>query len=1024
MPLARQTVPVLLKGLDQLAPRQTGLMSGIDSITNMVAQAGDQNGYEFVPRPGTTAIANPGSIFANAGTRLATLNGQLYMFSDTSIWRRANDGWHLASIDGRSTKFAVSSQRTTPIYVEGIAATSCDIAYVNGYVVTATTCPPPPAVSGTNFLDITVSDSASAALDGPGGSAGNSSFNDGGGDNQQVRIAVVGTVAIIFWAVANTSTIKCVKFDTATAQFGAVATVTTTASTAGAFNPIFDIQAIVGSGLIVVMWNDSATSQLTATLLNPSTMTVSGTTAYAAKGTNFVTKCFITNSFTANFLTIAYISSATGLHYDTISSSTLAVNTSTTLDATATAGASITGYATSQTTGVVYFTVKGTLPYDDVIKTATTTFPTAFGFMVGRAIASRASDLSSSNGTQPAFLTKYRGVGQASYFLVSAGTSPGFNPYDMGRSMPDIAAADPGNTLVGLLSLPNLAIGATSSTYLTAGLKSTAIQSGAGGLTSNTGAAAISFVLGDVTVGSPVELNSSLHIPGAMPLLYDGVSVTEEGFPIAPEQSDAYVYAGGGALTASSTYTYRYLFEWTDNAGNLHRSAPNLVAQQAVLGAAQTKVTHSIPTVINSRKRMIALGVYRTPANGDGSVYYRAGAVTFAPGAATRASFVDTVSDAVLVSGVPLYTDDNILENLSPPSCTSMAVHRGRLLAGGVDGDPTAIWFSKDVSAGFGIAFNDALVSRLSSTNETVTALGSMDAFAAAFTNATSWTSSDDYPDDTGSGGVLKFIQASSVNGCQSPRLLARGDDGLSCWQNKTTFTGGPGGGPWRFSRGSTWEWIGQPIQLDASALAPKMFLAVPSLNQMRVLGSTATALVHEAVFGTWATWTYLQGAPTIVDAILWQGNVAYLCSDASLIVENTSLYSDSATAIAHAITMSPFNFAGVAGYQRIYVGQLTGRVLGTAGLSESLVLRIVQTIDGVAMAAKTRTLTPDSNALFAGVEFDPGANGKCSAYQLTISNAAGAPNDSRCAWTLAGVTMDVGTKANVNRLPPANRAT
>lgn len=1017
MPLQHQVMPVLLKGLDQLSPRQTGISSGLDSLLNMYTQQGADGGYEVVPRPGTTAIARIGGFGGSAGSKLAVLKGQLYWLSDINGYRRANDAnpWHQIFSLANSNSFTVSSQTTDPLFVESTSGNACDAVYVNGFTVMVSASPT------LNALNVTVRDSNGAYLDAPAlaGTTSSKRISLGASAGLCVRLAVLGTAAVIFWADSGAGTISAMKFDTTTASFSGTTTITATVSTA--FTPAFDIQAIPANGTIACLWNTGA-GTLSQNLLTVSAMTVGGTTTYAGKGASWVTKGYLANNLALATLFVGYISATTGLNVDQFDAGTLAAGTATSYDATVVAGDSITGSRTGTNTATVFYTVKGTLPYDDIIKRSTG--GAAATWILGRAVASRCTEMSSGITSFPFFLTKYRGVGQVTYFLVDG------NKNDLSISMPDVGGSDPTNALLGLLTLPNLMIGATSATYLTSGLKATALAIGASGITSNTGAATITFVLGDSTVGRPVELNGTLHFPGALPMMFDGARLVEQGFPIAPEQSDAYVYAGGGSMSPSATYFYRYVWEWTDFTGALHYSAPNLLPQQATLGAGQTQVTHSIPVALNSRKNLAAIGVYRTPANGDGSVYYRVGS----PGAVvgiSRTAFVDQMSDATLVGQVPLYVDGGVLENISPRACTSMAIHRGRLLIGGIDGDPTAVWFSKDVGLGFGIAFNDGLVSRLNSANEPVTALGSMDAFVAVFTNATTWTSSDDYPDDTGTGGVLKFVQASSSNGCAAPRLIARTDDGLVCWQAKTAVIGGPGAGPWRFSRGSTWEWIGRAAQLDAAAITtPRAIIAVPGLNQIRIIGQTATVngnvMVFESVFGTWANWTYLispSGAPTIVDAIVWGGLVVYLDSDGHALLENTSLYSDTATAVAHSVALSPFNFAGVAGYQRIYVGQLTGRVLGTAGLSESLQLSVVQTIDGTAMAAKVITLTPDANSLFAGVEFDPGPNGKCSAYQVTISNVAGGPNDSRCAWTLAAVTMDVGIKPNVNRLPPASRA-
>lgn len=1011
--LQRQIVPVLLKGLDQLAPRQTGIMSGLDALLNMYAQQGEQAGYEFVPRPGTTTITKP--VNPSAAYRIATLGGQLLMFTDFGAFRRATDGWH--GVDGNggsSTGNPFTSQTTKPMFCEATAATSCDSVYVGGYTVRA--------VSDGTVLNVSVVDANGDALDSPfvsvvGGATLRVTGN--GPSFPRCIAAQNGGSVLVAWFNTATNTIEGNRY-TLGGSFSGTNTIIASAVSVG-FSPPFDVQAVGTGNNVAVLWNDNATSNLSQLLLNMVSMTPGATTAYGAKGTNFVTKGYLANNFSTAVLFVAFISSATGLHVAQFDSTTLAAGTDTVYDAASTAGASITGYRSGTTTAVVYWTVKGTLPYDDQIKTSNGAAATLF--LHGRAVASRTTILNASNIQPPFMLTKYRGVGQVTYFMVNGGG------IDIARSMPDVGGADPANTLVGLLSLPNLSVGASANSYVTSALSSTAIQTGASGLFSNTGASTITVTVDDITVGAPVELNQSLHFPGALPMVYDGSIITVEGFPLAPEQSDAYVLAGGGSLTASSTYTYRYVYEWTDNNSNLYQSAPNLIAQQAVLGVGQTKVTHALPNVLPSTTvlRNVYIAVYRTVANGDGSVYYRVGSVLVL-GIGSRATFVDTMSDTTLVGQAPLYTNGVILENLAPPPCMTMVAHRGRLLAGGIDGDPTAIWQSKQVTPGFGVSFNDGLVSRLGGSTDPITALGSMDSYAAAFTASTTWSSSDDYPDDTGAPGMLRFSQSSSTNGCAGARLIARADDGLTCWQAKTAVVGGPGPGPWRLSRGLAWEWIGQAAQLDSAAFTTlRTIFAVPGLNQMRIVGQTATVngnvLVRETTFETWATWTYLVSTPTIVDAITWRGVPVYLTSTGNILLESAAVYSDNATAIAHSLTFSPFNFAGVAGYQRIYVGQPTGRILGTAGAGQSLRLDITQIPDGVAMTPKSLTLTPDANALFGGVEFDPGPNGKCSAYQVTISNIAGAPNNAGCAWTLAALTMEVGIKPNVNRLPPANRA-
>lgn len=63
-----------------------------------------------------------------------------------------------------------------------------------------------------------------------------------------------------------------------------------------------------------------------------------------------------------------------------------------------------------------------------------------------------------------------------------------------------------------------------------------------------------------------------LHIVGAMVQSYDGKSITEHGFSLFPEDVTGLSYNSGGALTDGS-YQYIVTYEWTDNLGQLHRSA-------------------------------------------------------------------------------------------------------------------------------------------------------------------------------------------------------------------------------------------------------------------------------------------------------------------------------------------------------------------------------------------------------------------------------------------------------------------
>ncbi len=82
------------------------------------------------------------------------------------------------------------------------------------------------------------------------------------------------------------------------------------------------------------------------------------------------------------------------------------------------------------------------------------------------------------------------------------------------------------------------------------------------------------------------EIASALHLTGGMLWEYDGVKPVEHGFHVWPENilATAEEVTGGGV--SPQQYFYQFTYEWTDNAGNLHRSAPSIpVTCTAVAGS-------------------------------------------------------------------------------------------------------------------------------------------------------------------------------------------------------------------------------------------------------------------------------------------------------------------------------------------------------------------------------------------------------------------------------------------------------
>lgn len=94
------------------------------------------------------------------------------------------------------------------------------------------------------------------------------------------------------------------------------------------------------------------------------------------------------------------------------------------------------------------------------------------------------------------------------------------------------------------------------------------------GIYTQTGVNLARFTINDSPQFSS-EIASTLHLTGGQLWMYDGVKPVEHGFHVWPENIGIEGAASDGVMS-EQIYYYVFTYEWTDNAGNLHRSAPSI----------------------------------------------------------------------------------------------------------------------------------------------------------------------------------------------------------------------------------------------------------------------------------------------------------------------------------------------------------------------------------------------------------------------------------------------------------------
>ena len=206
------------------------------------------------------------------------------------------------------------------------------------------------------------------------------------------------------------------------------------------------------------------------------------------------------------------------------------------------------------------------------------------------------------------------------------------------------------------------------------------------------------------------QIGENLYVGGGMLFAYDGLNLVEDGFNWNPEIKNIYLPTG-----TAYQYSYVAVWEWVDNAGNLHRSAPSTPVIKdtthkigegvSALNIHITSLSLTDKTAANDRSPIVCV-LYRTKGNGQN--YFKLPVTSNNTNITTNNIITigtDNTKDDDLVD--PLYTTGDVLPNDAPPPIGALVVHRNRLFA--LDSNnPLVVYYSKQVRPGVPVEWSDA----------------------------------------------------------------------------------------------------------------------------------------------------------------------------------------------------------------------------------------------------------------------------------------------------------------------------
>jgi hypothetical protein len=257
----------------------------------------------------------------------------------------------------------------------------------------------------------------------------------------------------------------------------------------------------------------------------------------------------------------------------------------------------------------------------------------------------------------------------------------------------------------------------------------------------------------------------SLALSGSHVSWYDGGQASELGYLHAPQVVNAAFSPGGGSVGVG-TYDFFACYEFTDEAGNLHRSAPSAPFRLAVTSAGSS-VTVTLATAGMTGHGCL-IHVFRTLA-GPGPDVYRLTSTATAPrntNSASTVSFVTTSSDAnVAALGLGFLYSSSQIPARTPPPANAFLAHRGRAWLAAADEDGK-VYYSKPIVQGLAPEFADEFVVSLPQASGPVTALAPLDSGVIAFTARQVFYVTGEGRSASGQGADYQAELVPSEHGC------------------------------------------------------------------------------------------------------------------------------------------------------------------------------------------------------------------------------------------------------------------
>lgn len=511
-------------------------------------------------------------------------------------------------------------------------------------------------------------------------------------------------------------------------------------------------------------------------------------------------------------------------------------------------------------------------------------------------------------------------------------------------------------------------------------------------------------------------LNSTINYSGGIHSTYDNQIIFENTPHTSPRKPENFNRIVGLSGPPEGSI-YKFVYVYTDNEGNIRRSAPSPVSALAPAAGGvplEMNVNSRPPSGVDGQfGDFIRMEIYRSdpigPAAASEVLMYLHETITLGD-PHTQAFIIYTDSqNTVSTSGELIYTAGNVFENDPPPAFLDVIIANNRVW--GVSSEQqNSVWYSKINQLGLGQEFNANLTVSLPNSDAQIVALSAMDEKVILFTQGEIYVVLGEGPTDSGGGAPLVGPRlVSSDVGCIQKNSVIEGPFGIIFLSAK---------GFYLLDRGLNSVFIGAQIEDETrSILSPgtdtqKLITSaalVENQNQARftVAAEVPTIFVYDYYHQQWFVYTFLAGNSLRHSIVLKDGRHELLGLN-QISVENDDIFTDRGVRIQTIVRTSWIKLAGVKGFQRIkraafLINRASGSVLINAYVDYD-----DGTVESYFWTEAAAALVDPPNNYEVHL-----ARQKCESVSFEIVEA-GVPIVNGAGQTISGLTLLYGIKQGV----------